>query len=96
MNKPYKWRRNDAGGVTLMLWQPPRTHLRFDGTQWTTLGNYNACADVYKAKQGNRWVARWLAKEGTGANWRQGSTLTLTLREAMRLAQFMVGMQDGL
>jgi hypothetical protein len=57
-------------------------------------GNYNACADVYKAKQGNRWVARWLAKEGTGVNWRQGSTLTL--REAMRLAQFMVGMQDGL
>ena len=94
MNKPYKWRRNDIGGFTLTRWQPPRTHLRFDGTQWTMPGNYNACADVYKTKKGDRWVARWLAKEGTGVNWRQGSTLTL--REAMRLAQFMVRMQDGI
>ena len=93
MNKPYKWYRNNVGGFTLTRWQPPRIVHRCDGTKWTAPGTYNTCADVYKAKQGNRWVARWLAKEGTGANWRQGSTLTL--REAMRLAQFMAGMQDG-
>lgn len=93
MTKPYKWQRNTHGGFTLMQWNPPKTYRRANGTKWTAPGNYNQCADVYKAKKGDRWVARWLLWKNHSAAWRQGSTLTM--REAMRLAKFMVGMQDG-
>lgn len=91
--RPYKWQRNTHGGLTLTKWRPPKTYRRADGSEWTVPGNYNQCADVFRAKKGDRWVARWITWNGSNHNWKQGSTLTM--REAMRLAQFMVGMQDG-
>lgn len=91
--RPYKWQRNIQGGYTLLRWKEPRTYTRANGDKWTIPGNYHQCADVFRAKKGDRWVARWIAWNGNNHNWLQGSTLTL--REAMRLAKFMSGIYRG-
>jgi hypothetical protein len=85
-----KWQRNNAGGYSLMMWAPDNPIMLHGQVAYTRPGYWRGVADVFKAKKGNRWVARWLAHEGLHINWRQGSTLTL--REAMRLAQFMAGL----
>lgn len=71
----HKWQRNHMGGYSLMM-DTPHGFLR-------------GVADVFKAKKGDQWVARWLTHESLHINWRQGNAPTL--REAMRLAQFMAG-----
>lgn len=93
MTKPYKWQRNNAGGFTLTRWREPTKYRYGNGKEWATAGAYNQCADVFRAKKGDRWVARWLIQAGNNVNWQQGSTLTL--REAMRLAKFMSEVHRG-
>ncbi len=93
MTKPYKWERNTYGGYTLMYWREGLTYSRADGREWTIPGSYNQCADVFRAKKGSRWVARWITWKGHHHNWQQGSTMTL--REAMRLAKFMSEVHRG-
>ncbi len=82
------WHRNDLGGFTYSVWAPNTNPLV------RTMGAYKSRADVFKPKKGSRWVVRVLRDpKGWSGEFTQFSTETL--REAMRLAKFMVGMQDG-
>lgn len=86
----FRWQRNDKGGLTLQQWFPKRTHTYAQTAIPYTTGNYwDSCADVFKAKQGNRYVVRVLRHRRLSSGFDQYTAHTL--REAMRLAKFLVG-----
>jgi hypothetical protein len=74
-----------------MVWRQGVPLMHNGVAIWRGFEGWQARADVFKPKQGDQWVARWMSK-GSTTRWQQGNAPTL--REAMRLAQFMVGLQD--
>lgn len=89
-HKP-KWQRNNMGGYTLMVWKQGKPYYNAAGAvAFEGFSGYQQRADIFKPKKGNVWIARWLHK-GSPTRWQQGTAPTM--REAMRLAQFMVGLQ---
>lgn len=89
-----RWRKNDSGGVTLQEWTPKKT-TTYKGTvaTYTSPEYWKPIADVYKAKRGNRYVVRVINPLSTGPRFDQYQAFTL--REAMRLAKFIVGVKYG-
>lgn len=86
----FRWQRNDQGGLTLQQWVPKKT-TTYRGTTFTYTSPefWNSWADVFKAKQGNRYVVRVLRHKRLSSGFDQYTAHTL--REAMRLAKFLVG-----
>ncbi len=92
-NPKPKWQRNNLGGYTLMVWYRGKPLYNSKGQCiYSGFEGYQGRADVFKPKKGDMWIARWLSK-GSTTRWQQGTAPTI--REAMRLAQFMTGLQDG-
>lgn len=92
MPKP-KWQRNNAGGYSLMIWyEGDPIHYSNGKVAYPGFQGWRGYADVFKSAKGERWIARWLVKDGP-SRWQQGSAETL--RGAMRLARFMVGVHHG-
>lgn len=87
-----KWQRNNRGGYSLMVWYRGKPVTHNGQVVWMGFEGWQGHADVFKPKKGDMWVVRWL-QTGSTTRWRQGTAPTI--REAMRLAQFMVGLQDG-
>ena len=84
----FRWQRNDKGGLTLQKWIPKRTHLYTQTDIRYHTGNYwDGRADVFKAKRGNRYVVRLVGRRMPSFD----QYTAHTLREAMRLAKFLVG-----
>jgi hypothetical protein len=82
MGVKFKWQRNNWNGFTLMVLRKGYSYESWNGR-----------ADVFKAKRGDRWVARWIVTVDEVTSWQQGNALTL--REAMRLAKYMTGVHHG-
>ena len=91
--RKHKWQHNSEGGYSLMVWHEG-TPVRNNGgvVVFRLAAQYRGLADVFKAKKGNRWIVRWLSKDFP-RRWEQGNAPTL--REAMRLARAMVGINHG-
>lgn len=87
-----RWRKNDSGGLTLQEWTPKKT-TTYKGTvaTYTSPEYWKPIADVYKAKKGERYVVRIMRPTPSGFDQYQA----FTLREAMRLAKFIVGVKYG-
>ena len=75
-----RWQRNDMGGVTLQ---------KNGKLYWFSI------ADVFKAKRGERWVVRVVVRNSLTRSLEWEQYTAFTLREAMRLAKFIVGVKDG-
>ena len=87
-----RWQKNSAGGVTLQRWIPKRTTTYTSTSyEYTSPAFWKSIADVFKAKRGERYVVRIMQPTGSGFDQYQA----FTLREAMRLAKFIVGVRDG-
>ena len=52
-------------------------------------------ADVFKAKRGERWVVRVVVRNSLTRSLEWEQYTAFTLREAMRLAKFIVGVKHG-
>lgn len=88
----HKWQHNNQGGITLMCWYKGDPFFDSRGVMiFKGFEGWRGYGDVFKAKRGDRWIARWLSKPP--ARWESGSAPTL--REAMRLARAMVGINHG-
>lgn len=76
----FRWQRNDEGGLTLQ---------KQGSLFWFSV------ADVFKAKRGKRWIVRVVSSDHR--NWRPiyDQYTAFTLREAMRLTKFIVGVKHG-
>ena len=89
-----RWEKNDTGGVTLRKFVPTRTAKYKNTTfEYTTPEHWWALADVFKAKRGNRYVVRVINDLLDGPRFDQYSAHSL--REAMRMAKFLVGVKHG-
>jgi hypothetical protein len=77
-----RWQRNDQGGVTL-----EKLSMQMGEHCWWT-----GVADVFKAKRGDRYVVR-LVTWSKNHNRRYHQYAAFSLREAMRMAKFLVGVQ---
>ncbi len=90
-----RWQRNEDGGLTLEEWRDGFERQLMNGRVWRMQGNWHGVADVFKAKRGERYVVRVSINDHH--NWRPlyDQYTAFTLREAMRLAKFIVGVRDG-
>jgi hypothetical protein len=87
------WFKNSAGGLTLQCWYPEES-TTYKHTQYTYTipARWEAVADVFKAKRGDRYVVR-LVTWSKNHNRRYHQYAAFSLREAMRMAKFLVGVQ---
>ena len=90
-----RWRRNDEGGLTLEGWRDPFERPLRNGSVWRIQGRWSPIADVFKAKRGERYVVRVLTDRLKDWHPVYDQYTAFTLREAMRLAKFIVGVRDG-
>lgn len=83
-----EWSRNGRGEFTYSIWTP------YSGPFSRAEGRYAPMAYVFKAGRGNRWVVRVMR---TAPYWLSGydQHATMTLREGMRLARFLVHLKHG-
>ena len=79
----FKWQKNTEGGITLCRLVPSGYNPFWQST-----------ADVFKAKRGTRWIVRVVVWD-TPTDPPYTQHAARTLREAMRLAVFLVGVQYG-
>lgn len=84
-----RWQKNALGGARLQCWKPEQQRT-YTLTQlsFTVPGYWYGIADVYKAKRGDRWIVEIFAGRTTQRH------ATHTLREAMRMAKFLVGVNN--
>lgn len=91
-----RWRHNDDGGITLQRWVPKKT-TTYNGTtfEYTSPEHWRSDADVFKAKRGDRYVVRVLTDRLKDWHPVYDQYSAHSLREAMRMAKFLVGVKYG-
>lgn len=86
----FRWMRSKDFGLTLQHWHKYRAM-----PVGTSFYDWRSVADVFKARRGDRWVIRVATDRHKNYRLIYDQYTAHSLREAMRLAKFMVGVNHG-
>lgn len=85
-----RWMRSKDYGLTLQRWHAFRAM-----PVGKSFYDWKSVADVFKARRGDRWVVRVATDKHHNYRITYDQYTAHSLREAMRLAKFIVGVKYG-
>ena len=88
----FRWLKHESVGLVLQEWFEGPPIVRNGKTVYGGFQGWRNAATVFKANRGERYVIRVINNE-RGPRFHQYQAFTL--REAMRLAKFLVGVKYG-